>query len=486
MTDTELSILMLCLHLLISTITALHLLLFRQNQPTSTAFWLVLIYNLPIFGFLLYLFFGITRFQTRSQRAAEKATEATDAEDNAAYYRFLKYRTQHIDPMKTPWNQTLNYFFPDQPLTQGHELRLYQDGTNLYPAMLKAIHHAQHHIHLESYILMNDRAGRKIMRALWHKACEGVKVRIIYDRLGSRALFSSPVYRAWGNRSGNLQIHAFSKLNLLTPYRIQLRNHRKLMIIDGHTAFTGGTNICADSDAKSRPKHLMHDLHAKLTGPVVADLQQIFLQDWLTVSKDSPALMNHSHYFPELPATGDSAVRVIHSGPGTAPGASETLFLSAASEATRSLWIMSPYFIPTQPLLKSLQMAAARGVDVRIIVPSQSDHWYVTAACRSYYNNLLDHDIRVFENPGNFNHAKAMLIDGEWAIIGSSNCDYRSFQLNYELDLVIKSESFVKELSYIFGTELACAKEITQIDLDRLPWQKQLIRQLCALLSPVL
>ena len=270
--------------------------------------------------------------------------------------------------------------------------------------------------------------------------------------------------------------------------RIQLRNHRKLLVVDGKTAFIGGLNISEENFKWfTKPGREIHDFHCRLTGPAVGELQYAFLCDWFYASRnrDGEALFTRD-FFPIPEARGDSVVRTVPSGHGYLFEGSEKVFFTAASTARKSIWIISPYFAPSKDFSKALRMASARGVDVRVIVPRNNNHWYVKMAARSFYESLTGNGVRVFERLGTFTHAKAMLVDGEWAYFGSSNCDIRSFRLNYELDLLISQGDFPEALHRQFLEELKNSAEITPRDLASRSVPQKLLESVCALMTPVI
>jgi cardiolipin synthase len=264
-----------------------------------------------------------------------------------------------------------------------------------------------------------------------------------------------------------------------------MRNHRKLLVIDGYTCFIGGINISADNDKTIRKNRYIHDLHAMITGPSVGEFSYSFIKDWCYSTRSNPdSLLQDQSYFP-LPITkGEAIVRSIASGPGQDFEASSKVYLAATHIATKSLWIITPYFVPDKSFIKSLCMASAKGVDVRVIIPQNNNHWYVRFATSSLYHSLLETGIHIYEKKGVFSHAKAMLVDGAWATMGSSNCDNRSFRLNYELDFVVEDTEFITALKNQFQREMKHSVEIQTHRKKSLP--RELIENICSLFAPVM
>lgn len=336
---------------------------------------------------------------------------------------------------------------------------------------------------------MNDEIGKAIFDLLARKASDGVKVKVIYDRFGSSHAIMSHFFRKYSGKIPNLQIKSFMRINLFTPWRIQLRNHRKLLVVDGKTAFIGGINISSNNitGIDSTKYKYIHDLHCRIEGTAVGELQFSFLRDWCYATDFPPSRIFTEENFPALDAvSGDSTVRIIDTGPGQNPEASQKVFFTAASAAQKYIWIMTPYFVPDKPFISALGMAAARGVDVKLIVPRNNNHWFVDFACKSLYEKLISNGIRIFEKMGSFSHVKAMIVDGEWIMMGSSNCDVRSFRLNFELDFVAYGGEFISDVREQFLKELYESIEVLPSDLKDKKFLREIAENICSLLTPIL
>ncbi len=477
-----------------SVATAIHVLLNKDEEPVSAVLWLFVVFTFPLVGMLLYLFFGINRLQTRGMRI-RMANDLVAGQRGDPMHRALaaylagqrRHALGHGDPAYGEHQRALDRLLPETVPLAGNRITLLEDGTSAYPQMIAEIHAARETIHLQSYIFMDDPAGEMLMDALHERACAGVRVKVLYDRFGSLATVF-PMFlhrRAW--RHPNLAVKAFSQLSLRTPWRVQLRNHRKLLVVDGRTAFIGGINISRDNDARlgSKPRHI-HDLHCRINGPAVGELQFSFLRDWHYVSGTPPSELFREEHFPAATAVGDTVVRVVASGPGQEYEATAKVFHVAVGTARRSLWIINPYFIPDRTFWNALAMAVARGVEVRVIVPQRNNHWYVQHATHALYRHLLPRGVRIFEKCGAFSHAKAMLVDNAWAYMGSSNCDIRSFRLNYELDFVASGSEFIAALRDQFLAELAQSREVAFAEVADASRPRRLLENFCSLFTPVL
>ncbi len=481
---------------LLDAVAAVHILLNKRDEPERAALWLLIVLSFPILGILLYLVAGLNR---RDSLGFKIETAGAQFDAIRSGMPLLKTATSKLsrtdlfiskefeEGLKTiSYRVTLDRMLPETCPLSGNRIELLCDGSMTYPMMLDAIKRAKSSIHMQSFIIANDRIGRMIFDALEERAGQGVRVKVIYDRFGSFPAFFGHFFKRYG-RSPNLKIVPYSPSNLLIPWRVQLRNHRKLLIVDGETAFLGGINISSENlvDFHSRDKSI-HDLHCMLRGPAVGELQLSFLRDWCYSARRDPSEIITEEYFPASKVCGDNVVRVVSSGHGHIFEGTEKVFFTAVSTAKKFIWIMSPYFVPDKPFVKALRMASMRGVEIRVIVPAKNNHLYVKLAINSLYEPLISDGIRIFERQGPFSHAKAMLVDGEWAFVGSSNCDVRSFRLNYELDIVVTSGSFLHNLHSQLGQELAQSHEVVLEEVLSRKMPQRLAENFCALFTPVL
>ena len=476
--------------LIITLLAAADIIYTQRDETDRTLLWLLLLATQPVIGFLLYILFGRSRKDTVGRRIAFSAVEfrrkirsRTKRKDYfSAVAEFLPDYSLFNDTYKT--SRTLDRLLPETMPLKGNKIELLHDGTDAYPAMIEAVKNAKEMIFLQSFIIANDSAGQTLFHELRKKAEQGVEIRVLYDRFGSFFPSFTKLFRDSKKDLPNFQIRSFSLSNRPAQWNLQLRNHRKLLITDSDIAFMGGINISRKNLAH-RSDRFIHDLHFKVEGPAVMELLAVFLRDWYYVTKGKdPCFYNFAPQLPEW--KGDTIMRVVASGFGQLPEGSANVFQTAAATAEDSLWIISPYFVPDSPFVKALCMAAARGVDVRIIVPNLNNHFYVKMASRSLYSKLLSSGVRIFEREKIFVHTKALLVDRKWAMIGSSNCDIRSFRLNLELDAVIRGEQITKELYEFFKSEMADSSEIFLSDVEQKHYLIRVIENICGLFAPVL
>lgn len=498
--------------LALEILTVLHILMTMRDDSERAALWLILVILIPFLGMFLYLVAGVSRLNSFGKRISHSVDHFLKERAVAEHHSLRNYREamQQFVKMPDPDSGTMDfaaaltrlqkenkhYFHSENDSEEapvptlgataltGNKIELFCDGTAAYPAMLDSIRAARKSINLQSFIFADDLIGRKILSALRERAEAGVEVNVLFDRFGSLKSCWF-LLRCRSGRLPNLKIKPFSHSSVLTPWRIQLRNHRKLLIVDGITAFTGGLNI-SQENIRTKDHLGIHDFHCRVHGPIVGELQYAFLCDWLYASKSRPGHLFLREYFPLPERCGNDTVRLIASGHGYFFEGTESVFFTAASTAKKSLWIVTPYFVPTHDFSKALRMAAARGVDVRLIIPEINNHWYVKMASSSFYSSLLADGVRIFERREVFSHAKAMLVDEQWAFLGSSNCDVRSFRLNFELDLLVESGDFPAVLRKQLLAELRKSVEVTPEILLRRPPVRKLAEAVCALFSPVL
>jgi cardiolipin synthase len=360
------------------------------------------------------------------------------------------------------------------PLTAGNAVRLLQDGPATYRAMLGAIAAARDHINMETYILDDDAIGRQFAEALLAKQAQGVQVNLLRDSAGT---FGTPAAFFRRISEAGVQVLEFNPVNPLTAregWQWNQRDHRKLLIVDGRIAFLGGINISSvysggsfGKASKGKPDAALawRDTDLQLEGPVVAELQKLFLAAWQ--GQNGPPLQPRD-YFPPLQAVGTQVVRAIGSSPEEAFSLIYATLLSAIGSAETSVRITNAYFAPDPQLLQALLAAAARGVEVSLILPARTDSWLVFHAGRSHYARLLKGGVRIFERRGVVLHSKTALVDGVWATVGSTNLDWRSFLHNHELNAVMLGADFGQQLQAMFDRDLAASEAI-----ELAAWQRR-------------
>jgi len=479
----------------LTAVTIMWVLITKKNSTSAVA-WCLLIIFLPLLGPLFFLLFGyqhvnrplkrkrqhMRRFQRRqavsrvasapgATKPFEFAQEAADTVPEPAALSTLRLH----DLGK------LAQRFGAFPLTSGNRIALYHEGQPAFAAILEAIRSARSHIHVETFILQPDETGRLLLTALAEKARQGVEVRLLYDAMGSRHLsrrLLRPLLEAGGKCSVFLPLNPFRR-----RIQINMRNHRKIVVVDGRTAFTGGLNVGDEYLSKNESFGFWRDTHLRLEGPAAAGLQRVFIEDWDFASGEN---LQDLSYFPPPDADGSSLVQVIDSGPDRELKGIREIYFAAILRARKSLWIASPYFVPDAGLLDALCLAGYLGVDVRLLGLYQPDKWIPYFAARYYWSDVLSAGVKVYQYTKGMMHSKVVLVDGEWASVGTANLDNRSLYLNFEVNCLIYSADVVAELEKSFLHDLTTAIRLERHAYAGRPFAGRLMDNACRLLSPIL
>jgi len=417
----------------------------------------------------------------------ETAYGPVSRQRNAAILAELKRKSPGVDILDQ--HVALEQAIAGSPLVLGNHVTLLQDGAETYPAMFAAMRNARDHINLETYIFEDDEIGRQFADVLLEQQARGIQVNVIYDSFGG---LTTP--KAFFDRltQGGIAILEFNPVNPLAsrgPWLINNRDHRKLLVIDGEIAFLGGINISSvyssgsaslrQAAAKAGEKHAAwRDTDLQIEGPVVAELQKLFLDTW---EKQHGPPLAPREYLPALAPRGSEIVRAIGSTPDDPYSLIYLTLLSAIDSAEQQVYLTNAYFVPDPQLLRSLTEAAERGVDVRLILPSRSDSAIVFHAGRHHYSTLLDRGVKLYERVGAVLHSKTAVIDGVWSTVGSTNLDWRSFLDNDEINAVVLGREFGRKMQAMFARDLRSSEHIDPVRWKQRPlhfrlkeWMSQL------------
>ncbi|HEY3277707.1 MAG TPA: cardiolipin synthase [Syntrophorhabdaceae bacterium] len=364
-------------------------------------------------------------------------------------------------------NAALMESLSGNPLTTGNKATLLVDGAATYAAIFKAVAEAKDHINVETYQFEDDEIGRRFSDLLLRKRAEGIQVNLIFDSVGSS---NTPAAFFEKLREGGVKVVEFNPLSPLKAKSSELvthRDHRKVVVVDGMTAFTGGVNfssVYSSSPSRSggsqeRRRPGWRDTHVMIEGPAVAQFQTSFMQTWQ--SQNGPPL-DAADYFPRFEPRGTELITVVGSTPGDPNRLTYVMYVSAIKQASRSIHITNSYFVPDRQTLDSLEEAAGRGVDVALIVPGVSDSNLALYAGRSYYEDLLEAGVKVYEHNDRVLHAKTAVIDGVWSTIGSTNFDLWSFMRNDELNAIILGVDFANQMESLFKRDIGASSEVTR------------------------
>ncbi len=444
--------------------------LLTKREATSAVAWCLVVVFMPFVGALLYWMFGYNYMHRRVRRVGQH-----------------RARLGQTDPLRPHDGE------PDVPLSLlarrarafpaagGNAVTLFHDTQKAYDALLDAVREARHHVHLEFFILRGDAAGRRLLGLLAQKAKEGVEVRLLYDAVGSlhlprRALV--PLAEAGGRASAYLPINP-----LRSRVQFNLRNHRKIVVIDGRVGFTGGMNVGDEYLGKSRYFGYWRDGFLRVEGPAVNGLQLVFRADWDFTRGE---LLRGEAYFPKMPAEGGSVVQVAESGPDQDVNCMREIFFMAISGARRRLWIASPYCVPDDGLRDALRLACYRGVDVRLLTLFKPDHYLSFYAGRYYNRELLETGVKVYLYTKGMMHNKLLLADDEVAVVGSANLDNRSLKLNFEAGCLLYDAALVEELAEAYLRDLDESQMLDANAVARRSLPDRIVENACRLLAPAL
>lgn len=451
----------------------------QKRPPISTLSWIFSLAFLPYLGFAIYHFVGPQKLKRQHYRRLLAKT----ALQEHSYLLHLREQALSEESAPSPSMMRLARLVNNAsgfPVTTATSIQLLVDGEATYTAIFDAIRKATDHVHLEYYIFEPDHIGTALRDLLIEKALQGVNVRLLVDGMGSSRLkkkFIAPLLAAGGEFAFFHNLH----LSQLFKPLLNLRTHRKIVICDGQTGFTGGLNITDEEDERTRD-YAYHDTHISLTGNAVHSLQLIFLEDWLYATRQPDFFDTHT-YFP-LQALGDYPVQILASGPDNKWEVIHRLNLGAIHSANKRVWLTTPYFVPTEATLFALTSAALKGVDVRLLVPRLSDSILVTAAARSYFDELMQAGVKIWEYAGRMLHSKTIVVDDNFSMIGSANFDARSFRLNFEVCTAIYSPTMNHEMANQFELDLLASKAVP---LNRqLRFHERLFEAWTRLFSPLL
>ena len=452
-----------------------HALLHKRDSRAATL-WIGIVWLMPVIGPIFYLVFGVNRIRRRALTLGVRQTITRPVPDDLGEPQHSG--AEHLQMLARVVGRVV-----ERPLMPGNTIQPLINGDEAFPAMLAAIDSAQKSISLASYIFDNDPTGNEFVAALKRAVQRGVQVRVLVDAAGTRYSFP-PI--TWKLRHAKIPFARFLPSSVLQPWRvatINLRNHRKVLVVDGQLAFTGGMNLRHGNVLAGKPKSPVQDLHFRVAGPVVTRLQEAFANDWAFTTGE---IIDNEQWFPELKESGNVIARVIADGPDADYDKLRWTLLAALSEAQTSVQILTPYFLPDIALVAALNLAALRGVRVDIILPAKNNlppvHW----ASRALWWQVLERGCRIWLTPPPFDHSKLMIVDGHWVFLGSANWDARSLRLNFELNVECYGREFANEMEQVMEKKLRGADEVTLAEVDARRVSGKLRDAIARLFSPYL
>lgn len=454
----------------------------RRRLSTGAALsWLAMIFALPELGVLIYVLLGDVRLGKRRVRLHREVVQATRTASWRDRQRAYVIRPK-VDAAHEPIILQAERL-SGMPIVGGNTIDLLTGQSQAVDRLIEDIRAAKHHVHLLYYIFQDDETGRQVAEAVKEAVGRGVECRILADAVGSWGFFSRRGMAESLRKSG---VHVWPTLPAAPLrkklVRLDIRNHRKLAIIDGTIAHTGSHNIITASYGHKRAGSWV-DLSVRCTGPVVAQLQTVFIEDWAFETEE---VLASDVYLPVLKSTGRTVAQAVPTGPSHETEAFPRVLLTAINAARRSIVITTPYLILDEPTLLALAMAVDRGVTVEVVVPRVADHMLVSAAGRSYYRQLLRAGVRVYRYEPGLLHSKTMTVDESFGLIGSANLDIRSFYLNFEINVLVFGDDIAASLRDV---QKGYIEKSEMLNLDqwlRRPRLTQMLEDAAALLSPLL
>ncbi|MCT2406472.1 cardiolipin synthase [Chryseobacterium antibioticum] len=452
------------------------------RNASKTLAYLMLIIFFPVVGVIIYFVFGVNyrknKFYTFKIERNEQVYKVVSSYIRETHHKTLESHKKQMEQFST----TVNFLYNagHSPVSEGNYAEILINGEGKFDKVFEVLEKAVHHIHLEYYIYDNDRIGNRLADLLIKKAGEGVKVRFLYDDMGSGKIGGNLLKRL---RDAGVEVSPVNKIKFrILANRVNYRDHRKIIIVDGAEVFTGGINV-SDKYINPNSKQYWRDVHLYMKGEAAFYFQFLFFSNWIFATEKMPEISQL--YFKKTEEAGTSLIQTAASGPDTKP----SIMLSTASavlSAKKRIYIVTPYFIPVETVFDAIKQTALSGVDVRLMVPKSGDSVVVNAAAYSYYEELLENNVRVFFYKKGFIHAKTMLIDDIFSSVGTANMDVRSQELNFEVNALVFDQKINGKLQDLFHEDMNDCEEITLDSWKKRPKYKVFFEHLARLLSPLI
>lgn len=460
---------------LLGVVSAVHAVMTARTPQGSIA-WAVSLLLMPVPAVPAYWVFGRSRFN--GYVTARRSGHVT-----------IQEKLDQVLNQVAPWRLPDDEIGPvgdaaqrlaDLPFLLGNRVDLLIDGDATFDSILAGIDSAESYILFQFFIVKDDEIGREVKARLISRAKAGVRVCFLYDEIGSHDLSKAYLNEL---RQAGIEVHPFhTRKGRRNRFQINFRNHRKVVVVDGKTAWIGGHNVGDEYLGRDPKFGHWRDTHIRITGPAVMPVQISFVEDWNWAAGTPIPEMT---WTPVPAAEGNQAVLIVPSGPADALETAALMFHQAINAAKKRIWIASPYFVPDDAILSALQLAGLRGVDVRILIPDTADHLLVYLAAFSYFDDASRTGVRFFRYTDGFLHQKVMLIDDQNATVGTANFDNRSFRLNFEITGAVSDPEFAKQVEEMFERDFARSREMLQADVDGRPFWKRLGSRLARLTSPI-
>lgn len=460
---------------------------FREKRDIAATWaWLLVLNFLPGIGFIIYFFIGkkISKEKIFDIQAQESIgmPELVEAQKQMLLEEErLLSKKQDTEDSKEITNLFLES--GESILTKGNQVEFFVDGKEKFKSLIRDIYQAENHVHMIYYIFHNDYIGNMVLKALEDRAAAGVEVLVIYDALGSRALKLASFKRLIA-LGGRVETFFGSKLGLIN-FRINFRNHRKIVVIDGKIGYIGGFNVGNEYLGMDKKFGYWRDTHLKIEGNGVLALQSRFIMDWNAAVPTTP-LEYEEKYFPYIPRKGETNLQIVSSGPDTEIQQIKKGYIKMISTADESVYIQTPYFVPDEALIETLQIAVMSGIDVKIMIPNKPDHPFIYQATLSYAAQMVDVGAEVYIYDNGFLHSKTIVIDGEICSVGTANFDIRSFKLNFEVNAFMYDPKVAKQQEAYFFKDMEKSRLLTKEEIENQSRWVKFKQSFSRLLSPIL
>lgn len=466
--------------LIINTILAFSLIFIERREPQTTWAWLLIMIILPGVGFLIYLLLGQNFSRERLFKEKKKIDKAKRLEISK---KWRNETNEHHGGEQFLDLRKMNFNNAGAKYTTDNEVDLYFNGEDKFKQLIYDLEHAKKYIHIQYYIIRKDKLGKKIISILERKVKEGIEVRFLVDSMGSYTITKKSLkkYLAYG---GKFEIF-FPGLLPHVNTRINYRNHRKIVIIDGEYGYTGGFNVGDEYVNKNKKIGFWRDTHIRIKGEAVNDLTDRFLLDWCYASGEE--IENFEKYYVQsINENGDTGIQIVTSGPDHNEEYIKNSFMKLINNAKERVFLETPYFVPDYPVHEALRISALSGVDVRIVIPGRPDHLFMKWAASAYIGELLAAGVKVYLYNNGFIHAKTIVADGKVSTVGTANMDMRSFCLNFEVNAFIFDDRIAKKVEEQFYKDIDVSKLVTLEDYNNRSRRLRVRESLIRLISPIL
>ena len=464
---------------IINIISAISLIFIERKEPTTTWAWLLILLILPGLGFLLYLIFGQNLSRQKIFREKKIVDEKKLRELSEKFKEEKSSNNiseEFIELIKMNYNHSKSLY------TTGNSVKTYIDGEDKFKDLLKDIREAKSFIHIEYYIFKLDELGKEIIKELKKKVDEGVEVRLLVDGMGSKSLRGKKVKYI---RSLGIKFHLF--FPGILPYinmRLNYRNHRKIVIIDGKIGYVGGFNVGNEYINRGKQFKYWRDTHIRIQGEAVNELNKRFILDWDYASEGE--IKDYKKYILDQEEYGDIGIQIVSSGPDHKEEYIKNAYMKIINNAKRNVYIQTPYLVLDESMSDALKIAALSGIDVRIMVPGKPDHFFMEWILSSSMGELMEYGVKIYRYQKGFIHAKTIVADGKIATVGTANLDIRSFQLNFEVNAIIYDNEFAENLERIFNCDIKDSRLVRLEEYNNRGRSIRIKEALIRLIAPIL